>query len=368
MTDPKGTKNKPKSLGEILSSYFSALSGPAADHSVDSGAKPDRKQQNSRLLSILKPVTWILTALFIFSFYWDFQGVILETGMMTLQFEGLLRIVSISGLIGFLTNRIAITMLFHPVKKRPLLGHGLIPAHKESIAARLAKSVSEDLINPDLIRQKVDQSQAISRYRGQMVNSIREVLEMQEFRSDLKLWLSETITDFISDPRTRAELASGIAEQVETSVGSNTIDRTALKAYMLVRGRQMQDIVDDALRGLPEKLTNQASAIDTYLDQFPDFMEKNSATIDQVAASILDKLIRQLDVQKIVEENLRAYDEKKLEAMIKGVTNEQLLTIQYLGAILGTIGGFVIWEPLLSLTIITLIATTIYTTDRILSK
>lgn len=38
-------------------------------------------------------------------------------------------------------------------------------------------------------------------------------------------------------------------------------------------------------------------------------------------------------------------------------------TIQYLGAVLGTIGGFVIWEPLLSLGILTAVFGTVYIID-----
>ena len=42
--------------------------------------------------------------------------------------------------------------------------------------------------------------------------------------------------------------------------------------------------------------------------------------------------------------------------MIKNATNEHLRVIQYLGAVLGTIGGFVIWEPVISLLALLIIA------------
>ncbi|MDZ7693359.1 MAG: DUF445 family protein [Balneolaceae bacterium] len=68
-----------------------------------------------------------------------------------------------------------------------------------------------------------------------------------------------------------------------------------------------------------------------------------------MVTSLLYRLINQLDVQSLVEEKLREYDEQKLTNIIRGATNEQLRYIQYLGAILGTIGGLVIWQPLISL-------------------
>jgi len=78
----------------------------------------------------------------------------------------------------------------------------------------------------------------------------------------------------------------------------------------------------------------------------------------------LNRLVNQLNVHELVEENLRKYDEQKLENMIRNATNEQLKTIQYLGALLGTIGGFVIWEPILSMSVLVLLFGGVYLLDR----
>ena len=81
----------------------------------------------------------------------------------------MLKVLTISGLIGFMTNWVAIKMLFRPTYKRPILGQGLIPAQKDRIAYRLARAVSEDLINPEMIKKKIQESQAISRYREKAI-------------------------------------------------------------------------------------------------------------------------------------------------------------------------------------------------------
>lgn len=330
--------------------------------------RPPRIPETSTLLRVLMPIPWLLGLLFAFSFYWDFNGVETTIYTLYLNFEGLLRIISISGLIGFLTNRIAITMLFRPVKKRPLLGQGLIPAYKERIAKRLAISVADDLINPELIQRKLEQSEAISRYRNKVVDNVSNVLQQAEFRTDLKLWMSSTMTDLISDKELRELLAHGIADEVERSTSGNSIDKAALKAYMFLRGHHIRDLVDSALMQLPEKFDHELTLIDIYLDRLPHAIKNNSESIDQFAALLLKRLIGQLDVEKIVEENLRNYDEEKLERMIKGATNEQLHTIQYLGAVLGTIGGFVIWEPMLSLVMISTLFGLLYLSDWFLQR
>jgi len=156
---------------------------------IDKSEYPDKpfpQKRQSGLLFLLKFIPWILLFGFFYSFYWDFTGQEITLLGNIYPVEGLLRIVSVSGLIGFLTNWLAITMLFRPAKKRPLLGHGLIPAQKERIAFRLATTVSRDLINPDIIKKKIHESGVISKYREMASGYIKAVIDNPEFRADLK--------------------------------------------------------------------------------------------------------------------------------------------------------------------------------------
>ena len=322
--------------------------------------------EKSAILTYLRPIPWLLALLFAFSFYWDFNAISLSFWGFVLEFPGLLRVLSVSGLIGFLTNRIAIMMLFHPLEKRPLLGHGLIPAHKERIARRLSHSVSSDLINPELIRKKLAQSGSISFYRQKTLTAIGEGTKNEAFRQDLKLWLQTLLRQIVTDPQFRNRVTEAVTDEVEQSIQNKPLDRAALKAYTFFRGRHVGDLVDDALLNLPERITSELEHIDIYLNKLPGVLEESGEAIDEVISEILDKLIQQLNVKQIVEENLRGYDETKLEQLIKGVTNEHLLTIQYLGAVLGTIGGFVIWQPLFSLSVIGLLTVLIFSADHLM--
>lgn len=114
----------------------------------------------------------------------------------------------------------------------------------------------------------------------------------------------------------------------------------------------MQDLVEEALTKLPGGVEQGLDKIDEFLDSLPDRIEKNSDAIEDVVTNILYLLINQLDVHALVEDNLRQYDEKRIELLIKNASNEQLRYIQYLGAVLGTLGGFIIWKPIASLAVI----------------
>ncbi|MEX0823935.1 MAG: DUF445 family protein [Balneolaceae bacterium] len=349
-------------LGKVLGKHLNLNLLPKT--TAKDFQRPKKSEKSLRILSILKPIPWILITLFVFSFVWDFNELSLTLFELNLPLEGLLRILSVSGLIGFLTNWIAITMLFRPLNKRPLLGQGLIPAHKERIAFRLASAVSEDLINPDLIRKKIEESKNISLYRERFFNQIADITSQPEFRDDLKTWLMKYVSSVVDDPAYRKKVAQQITTEVEGNLENKPFEKAALKTYSFLKGQQLHDLIEETLTRLPESVNRNIDAIDDYIDEFPDRLQVNHNEIDEVISNVLFKLINQLDVQNLVEENLRTYDEKKLESMIRNATNEQLKTIQYLGAILGTVGGFVIWQPAVSLTILAIIFAGIWILDR----
>lgn len=355
------TEESIKSFGELIQKHIDLKDDDTQLDKKPLGQPPEL--QKLKILKVLKPIPWILVATFIFSFFWDFNNISYEIFGMVLNFEGLLKIISVSGMIGFLTNWIAITMLFRPLIKRPLLGQGLIPAHKERIAYRLANAVSEDLINPDLINLKIRESQAIKRYRKQTVSHLQRVTSSEPFRKDLKEWLMSYIRTIVQDQEFKRSMSEQLLAELEDAMQDKILEKAVLKTYSFFRGQSLQQFISELLDRLPVTAEKNIRYLDEYLDNLPSKIDANSDQIDEVITQVLTRLVNQLNVQKLVEENLRKYDEKKLESMIRNASNEQLKTIQYLGALLGTIGGFIIWEPLLSLFVLVVVFGTIYLID-----
>lgn len=326
------------------------------------------KTHSSFLLSVLKTIPWVLGTIFFLSFFWDFQGISVRIPGASYPLEGLLKVVSVSGLIGFFTNWLAITMLFRPASKRPILGQGLIPAHKERVAYRLAHAVSEDLINPDVIKKKIRESNTITRYRELATDYLKSITDNTDFRSELKMLAVEYINSMIADPDVRTSIAKKVITEIDNSLENRSFEKVAVKTYTFLRGKEMQDIVEESLKRLPASVESGLEKLDDLLDELPAHIDRHSESVENVVTVLLYRLINQLDVHSLVEENLRRYDERKLEEMIKGATHEQLTYIKYLGAVLGTIGGFVIWQPLFSLAVLGVLLATILTLDHVLLK
>lgn len=360
------TREYAKNLWSIINRYRQPPpTEPSGDEESEISAF---EHQHSGLLRILAFIPYILVALFACSFFWDFDGMTYTIFGYSFNFQGLLRILSVSGLIGFLTNWIAITMLFKPAQKRPILGHGLIPAQKDRIAFRLAQAVSDDLINPEIIKQKIHESDIISRYRKQSTAYIKQIIDNPSFRADLKVWVVHYVDDMIANPEIRAALAQKILVQIEKSMEETPLERAALKAYSFIKGQKMQQIVEEALQRIPESVETGLDRFDDFLDDLPEKLESNSDRIEELVTTLLYKLVNQLDVQSLVEDNLRQYDEQRISEIILKATNEQLRYIQYLGGILGVIGGLVIWEPVVSTIILAGLAILIFLLDNLLLK
>lgn len=327
---------------------------------------PPPSQPGLKILSYLKPLPWILCGLFGFSFFWDFEGYSLTIIKWNFPLESIIRIISVSGLIGYLTNWIAITMLFRPLKKRPLLGQGLIPAQKERIAYRLSLAVSEDLINPDIIKQKIESSDAVRKYRRKAAIDLRKIFRQPEFREEVKEWVVDYISFFLENESVKKQISFEIADEIEQRLAKNPIERTAVKTYALLKGKQLHELIESTLDEIPFSVRRKIGFVDELLDELPGVISESSKELDDAITAILFNLVNRFDVQQIVEENLSRYDEMKLERMIMNATNEQLKTIQYLGALLGSIGGLVIWQPVLSLIVLGTAGISVYTADKLL--
>ena len=366
-TAKQKTREHAKALWQIISKHSNT--GRFAEESPEPATKLESYTfKNKGVLKFLSVIPYLLFGLFVLSFFWDFNAISWEAFGYILQFDGLLKILSVSGLIGFLTNWLAITMLFKPAQKRPLLGHGLIPAQKDRIAFRMAQAVSEDLINPEIIKQKINESGIIGQYREQGTLYIKGIIDDPEFRYDLKKWVVQYVNEMIANPEIRGAIAEKIIIEIEESIEEKSFEKVALKAYSYIKGQEMQHIIEEALTRVPTSVESGLNKMDNLLDQLPSKLEKHSEAIENIVTNLLHKLINQLDVHALVEDNLRGYDEQHISNIIKNATNEQLHYIQYLGAVLGMIGGLVIWEPIISTVFLGLMTLLILSMDNLLVR
>ena len=362
------TRTRARDLGQLVVRYGKAHlpeREPRAPH-VDTGP-PKLKGRLGQIIPVLRVVPWLLGGVFAFSFVWDFPGAAVSVFGQSVSAEGLLRVLSVSGLIGFLTNWLAITMLFQPREKRAILPQGLIPAQRERVIYRLSEAISRELINADIIKAKIQESGAIARYRDLALGVVRGVVEDPAFRRDLREIAGGYVHDVLQRPDLRRELSRLAADKLEESAGQG-FGGAVLKLYRSVAEDDFQKRIDRALDEIPGSVEPLLDRIDVALDAVPPKIEARSEDIEAFATQAVLGFVEQLDIRSMIVEKARGFDEGQLESLLKSTSNEQLNYIKYLGALLGVFGGLVIWQPVGALVVYTAFGLGLWGLDEALTR
>ena len=316
----------------------------------------------------LKWYPLVVFFVFILSNFWDFTTQQIKLFNISYSLEHLLRILSVSGLIGYATNWLAITMLFKPVHKRPIFGQGLIPRQKNKIAERLAKTISSELLHPDLISEYVHRSAFIQHYKNLWVLRTKNILSDEGFRIEIQQIILELIIRIINEDEFRFNIASSIEAEVNNKLQNRTFDRIALKTYTILKGANVQELVNEALIELPDELKLQIEQVNNFFDKLPSIIDEHVDTIEHEIITWLHGLISRLNIYQFIIYHLKKYDESRIETLIRTSTNEGLVYIKRLGAVIGTVGGLMIWKPIICLISTSTVLLSLYILDLFIHK
>ena len=284
----------------------------------------------------------------------------------------------VGGVIGYITNDLAIRMLFRP-RKAVFIGRfhvpftpGLIPAQQGRIAQSIGGVVSGQLLNEETLRRTLLSEGTIQALRKKARTALR-ILSRDERRvSDLfrapaireRVNMSaeefqQKLTDTLCDAIIDAKLGYAVVDSV---VGNRMDFLTQNKLFTRLIDENAQDAIRDRLADkvnalIAEKAPDAAAAIvDRFRTQLMDarlcdlyekYRDKEDALIDAltelytaILGNNLGKLLQAINIEQIVMDKINAFDAAQLEAMIFGIMKRELKAIVYLGALLGFLMGF----------------------------
>lgn len=108
----------------------------------------------------------------------------------------MLSIPIISAFIGWITNVVAIKMLFYPRRPTKILFftfHGIFPKNKSRIAEKLGNVVQRDLINFNDIKEKLKDSDSLSNVKEEIAIKVDEALRDRLLKMKLNNVVPEQI-------------------------------------------------------------------------------------------------------------------------------------------------------------------------------
>ncbi|MCR9141457.1 MAG: DUF445 family protein [bacterium] len=331
-------------------------------------APPTPDSGTSLVLLALKILPFICALGFGASLIWDFQGTLqLPWRTDPIDLEGILRMITVTGLVGFGTNWLAIKMLFYPRKKRPLLGQGLIPSRKDRIATKLGEQISKEIINSELIVEQIRESGLVSQHRRKLQNSLRNIVHNEEFRSDIIELSQHYINQFLRSPEFQERVKDFVRGIDFDNVG--LVEGGILRMYKAVTGDQeISDRLQDVIESMTFRMDRYEDRLADYLHKLPEALEEQSLAIEDYALATIVFLIEQVNIQNVIVSNLQRFDEARLEKLLWGSTSDQLNYIQYLGCFLGLIGGLFIWLPVESIVFTTVVGGLVWGLDVLILR
>lgn len=284
----------------------------------------------------------------------------------------------LGGIIGYITNDIAIKMLFRP-RKAIYLGNwkvpftpGLIPQQKDRIARSIGNVVSSQLLNAETLRTSILSPERIHVVRTKVMDligtfsyntdTVEEFLGHyfgQEKISAGADSLEETLSKFLSKKIAESDIGAAIVEQcvsgLEEILGHgfyaklftgevmNQVEAAIAAGVNDLVGRMAPDIVRTEIHKLGGDMRNArlCDIYHKYQDKIPWLVDKVISIYEKGLGDNLDRITQVVDVGGIVYQKVASFDAAELESLIFGIMKRELKAIVYLGALLGFLMGFI---------------------------
>lgn len=308
----------------------------------------------------------------------------------------------LGGLIGYITNDIAIRMLFRPHKAKYLFGihipftPGIIPKEKGRIAEAIGGVISENLMNNEVLEKYLLSDEMIGKVRSAVEEFISTQQQNQESVARfLGHYLSKDEIDSIAQNINQSITEQTYEKLADSSVGDKVahiaIDHVAQKltidgAQELLSGiggalgglkgmaaglfggnivakflgmlrepaeHFLAKNINTMLRDNGEEIVSNmiGGEVDNFLNKpvckllegHEEQLAQTVDTIESIYRSIitehLPKILESIDISKIVRERINEMDVNETEKLIFQVMDKELKAIVWLGALLGLLMG-----------------------------
>lgn len=342
-----------KKIGEVVTEQLAKHFQVSQIFEAKAEKSPEQQKKAKRIgnafkwfVRFLKISPWICLAGFVLSFWVDFgPDSFWQIWKYRISFESLLRIVSVSGLIGFFTNWLAIKMLFKPVIRRPIWGQGLIPAQRDVIIEQLAGGIHRNILSEELIAQRIEKSGIIGRLNGILVKGTHDLLGDAEFSKELRGFVYWYLKDFLERDDIKQNLTQKIDEKLEQKLNQG-LKGFIFRTYRNLNPMDYQAALNGLITNIPESTVEILEELEGKTEDLRSYLDQKSPEIEQFFTRVVMDVLSRINIFELLKTQMEHFDEAKLERLIWTSTSNQLLYIQYLGTLLGMLGGLLIWQPI----------------------
>jgi uncharacterized membrane protein YheB (UPF0754 family) len=308
----------------------------------------------------------------------------------------------IGGIIGYITNDIAIRMLFRPHTAKYLCGikipftPGIIPKEKGRIAEAIGSAISQNLMNQEVLQRYLLSDEMTRKVR----KSVEDFLVSQKSNREsvsvfLKQYFSEEelqgvvasvnadLTNQIHTKLQDSEVGKNVAHIVVENVidrmksmdptvflnevfeglgsimaaGINMAGGNILKKFFSLLREPAENMLANNINGMFQKngaeiVSNMiGNEVQTFMntpvakllegkdDQIKQIVNTVESVYRTIISEHLPRILQSVDIAKIVRDRINEMDVNETEKLIFQVMDKELKAIVWLGALLGMIMG-----------------------------
>jgi uncharacterized membrane protein YheB (UPF0754 family) len=283
----------------------------------------------------------------------------------------------VGALIGYVTNAVAIKMLFRPLKELRLFGirlpftPGILPRERHKLADSIGRMVEHELLTPEVLKERLARAEvrgnignALGGYTAQMLD--RPLSAWLEGSGDFPL--SELLKDFFNSyvfDYFLEELFKNLIMGTPPKPESNDSLSQKLKAGFREFGGLFIPAASGLLKnGIAKEMKKQSDgtisafrrALKSVIERYPGMTTREFLSIctgnKEKADSFLalkaveamdenmDAALSSVNIKVIVSDRINSLDMLRVEKIILDVMAGQLKWINFFGAILGALIGF----------------------------
>lgn len=278
----------------------------------------------------------------------------------------------LGAVIGYITNDIAIRMLFRPLKPiyigrfRLPFTPGMIPKEQSRIAKAVAHTISADLLDEAALRRALLSEEMLQRvdaaatqlserivasessprellYKYSDAEKIDIALDSLEQRAAefvcqrlYEARISEALTDMIADkvrrkmPFLPAAMIAPVQEQIVIWLNEMLMKQCPPLIYEVI-DREADALLDTSIGELTA----------SHADKLQALCAKARGVYAQAIDAALPKILAAVDIEKIIETKISEFSPAELEKLLRALMKKELSAIIWLGSLLGFLMGWI---------------------------
>ena len=284
----------------------------------------------------------------------------------------------IGAVIGYVTNWIAVKMLFRPRKEIRVFGKrlpftpGVIPRGQGRLARAVGNVVETQLLTPEYLGEKLLSKESEEEFKSHMqswigsqkasedtlYSSISNIVEEDRLNNFIAS-AEESLSDFLSEKIIAMEpgklIVDKVMQEAQNKLSESMFGMMLGGSFLEKIAGQVQDGIDTYIQENAREYVGKAVVKESKelqekpMPEVTAFLEEKGiydpeflrGLYKKVIEDKLPALLSSLKLSLVVEERINAMQVEEVEELVLSIMNKELGAIVNLGAVIGLILGLI---------------------------